>query len=271
MTDQSQQSQGGPNCLTVMGALTLVMLVVMLVLSVLAWNTVGGLFGGLGQGLEDIKEAIVGVPEIVSTAVADALKTETRAKTDTKLELAESIQSMGTLVTASHKGAADVNNSVRGGFLNLCGVAVDHRADVTVEAGVDLAQVSASDLSHDAGTNAWILTLGAARIHSCRVDYIKQHEATFTLCRQDWDDYRLLAEFDALKEMRDQVLVEGLLPNAELVAGEVLANLVKAIAGSDNVSIVFESEPDVEFPESCLREPPTGWKFDEESDSWLRE
>lgn len=47
MTSQSQQSSGGPNCLTVTGVLILAMLVVMLVLGLLAWNAIGGFFGGI--------------------------------------------------------------------------------------------------------------------------------------------------------------------------------------------------------------------------------
>ena len=54
---------------------------------------------------------------------------------------------------------------------------------------------------------------------------------------------------------------------AELVPGYFL----RVVTGSDNVSIVFESEPDPAFPESCRREPPPGRVFDEEGDSWLRE
>ena len=112
MTDQSQQSQGGPNCLTVMGALTLVMLVVMLVLGVLAWNAVGGFFGGISQGitglgesvggtvgqtLEDLGETVDGIGQGVTELgrivaaipawLSDALafRNETRANIETKL------------------------------------------------------------------------------------------------------------------------------------------------------------------------------------------
>ena len=71
-----------------------------------------------------------------------------------------------------------------------------------------------------------------------------------------------------------RVLLDGLLPKAELVAEEVLTNLVKAVTGSDDVRVNFESEevPQPQgFPPSCRRELPSGWKFNEENDSWGRE
>lgn len=260
MTSDSQSVLSVTGCLKVVGVLVLLTVVALLVMFVVARSAA-----------EWVVNEIAAIPQSVAAAVSDAFRTETRAITETKVELAKAIQPMGMLVTASHKGAADVKAGIRNGILNLCGVEVDHRADVTVEAGVDLAQVSASDFTRDVGANTWTLTLGAARIHSCRIDYIEQHSHTFTLCRQDWDDYRLLAEYDALNEIRDQVKAEGLLPNAELVAKGVLENLVRAVTGSYDVRVSFESEPEPEFPDSCKREPPQDWRFDEESDSWVKE
>lgn len=120
-----------------------------------------------------------------------------------------------------------------------------------------------------------MLKLGAAKIHSCRIDYIRQTEFQTgpinIACNQDRDEFRLLAETAILPELRKEALAEGLLAEAELEAELVLGNFLSAVTSSDNISIVFESEPDPAFPESCLREPPTGWTFDEESDSWVKE
>ena len=204
MTNGSESVLSVRGCLKVIGILVLLTIVVMVALFFLARSTAEWVVEGIGHGLQDLGDAVASIPESVARAVADLFRTEARAILDTKLELEKAIQPMGMLITASQKGEADVKAGIRNGFLNLCGVTVDHKADVTVEAGVDLSQVSARDVSHDYGTNAWIVNLGAARIHSCRIDYIKQHDTSFTLCRQEWDDYRLLAEYDALAEIRDQ-------------------------------------------------------------------
>ncbi len=91
------------------------------------------------------------------------------------------------------------------------------------------------------------------------------------VCPYNMDELRLLAESKAISAFREMALDEGLPAMAEREAKLVLGNFLSAVTGSDNVSIVFESEPVVDFPESCLRDPPDGWKFDEESDSWVRE
>ena len=265
-----------------MGVLTLVMLasmvvmgvlliVVMMALFVLAREIVERLIDGIVQVLEDLGESIAAIPQSVSDAVSDALRIETRARTETRVELAESINSMGMLVTASHSGDAVVKVGVQAGLLNLCGASVNHIVEGTIEAGVDISQVQADDIFHDPLNDRWVLNLGAAGLHSCRIDYIRQQGHSITACHQDWDAYRLLAESAAIEEIRDEALAGGLLAGAEQQAQVVLGNFLSAITGSDNITIVFESEPNIEFPESCLREQSTGWVFDEESDSWLKE
>ena len=252
----------------VMGVLTILMLVAMVVMGVLAWNKVDGLFGGVRERIENVVVSIEAFPQTVADKVREALEIETRARTETRVELAESINSMGMLVTASHSGDAVVHKSVTNGIFNLCGVAVNHFAEGTIEAGVDLSQVSASDFSNDTRT----LILGRARIHSCRIDFIQQQRHSLTFCRQDWDDYRLLAEAEALKEILKEVLAEGLLNNAETVASQMLESFLGSITGSEEVRVVFDTAgPNPDLPESCLREPPPGWTFDEESDTWKRE
>lgn len=306
MTNQSQQSSGGPNCLTVMGVLTLVMLVVMLALGLTAWNAIGGFFGGIGTGisalgenlegafgrtLEGLGETVEGIgegvkklgdsvsslPQTVSNAVEEAFRSEMRANVETKNLLAHSVVNMGTLVTASQPFDTEVKVGIsreqRILFfdVNLCGVSTDHFVEGTIEAGVDLSQVQASDFTHDIFADSWVLKLGSAKIHSCRIDYIRQTDRSRTFCGQDWDEYRILAESVALPEFRREALAERLLAKAEKEAELVLGNFLSAVTGSDNVTILFESEPDPDFPPSCLREPPSGWQFDEESDSWVQE
>lgn len=305
MTNQSQQSSGGPNCLTVMGVLTLVMLVVMLALGITAWNAIGGFFGGIGTGisalgenlegafgrtLEGLGETVEGIgegvkelgksvsslPQTVSDAVEEAFRSEMRANIETKNLLAHSVANMGTLVTASQEIEVEVEVGTSAGLLNRCWASVEHDVVGTIEAGVDLSQVQGSDFTHDIFTNSWVAKLGTARVHSCRIDYIRQSAyqtaGIVSLgCNREWDELRLLAETAILPELRKEALAEGLLAEAELEAEVVLGNFLSAVTGSPNVTVVFESEPVTEFPESCLREPPTGWKFDEESDSWVQE
>ena len=271
MTNGSESVLSVRGCLMVIGILVLLTIVVMVALFVLARSTAEWVVEGIGQGLKDLGNTVASIPQSVASAVSDAFKKELQASIETKVLLAESINSMGTLLTASHPGDADVKVGIQSGLLNVCGVSVDHVVEGTIEAGIDLSQISSGDITHEVISNSWVLRPGPAKLHSCRIDYIRQLGHSLTVCRQDWDEYRLLAESDAITRIRDEALAEGLLAKAEKEAELVLGNFLSAVTGSDNITIVFESEPVTDFPESCQREPPAGWKFDEESDSWVRE
>ncbi len=194
-----------------------------------------------------------------------------RARIEAKKLLAHSLNYMATLVTASQQVDADVKVGIKAGLLNVCGASVDHIVEGTIEAGVDLSQVQASDFVHDPLTNSWVLQLGPAELHSCRIDYIRQQGHSLTICQQDWDAYRLLAESAALKEIRYTALAEGLLASAEQKAERILGEFLRTVTGSEIVSILFESEPITGIPESCIRESLSGWTFDDESDTWRQE
>ena len=297
---QPQPQPGGSGCQKVMGALTLLLLVVMLVLGMLVWNAVGGFFDGIGQGISGLGESIGGtvgegfeslgntvsgisqgitdlgasiaaLPQTVAENVMEALEIEKRASVELRDLIAHSVQPVGHLVTASNPVDTKVKVGIKAGLFNLCDASVDHDVEGTIEAGVDLSQVQGSNFTHDLFTNSWTLQLGPAQVTSCRIDYIRQTGHSRSICRQDWDEYRLLAETVVLPEFRNLALAEGLLAKAEQEAQLVLGNFLRAVTKSENVSIVFQSDPTIEFPESCLREPPPGWTFDEESDTWKRE
>ena len=251
--------------------LTLLLLAAILVLSFQAWNSVGGFVGGIRQGFEDFGESVAALPQTVAENVMEALEIEKRASVELSDLMAHSVQPVGHLVTASNPVDTKVKVGIKAGLFNLCGASVDHDVEGTIEAGVDLSQVQGSDFSHDLFTNSWTLQLGPAQVTSCRIDYIRQTGHSRSICGQDWDEYRLLAEAVVLPEFRKEALAEGLLAQAEQEAQLVLGNFLRAVTKSENVSVVFQSDPTIEFPESCLREPPRGWTFDEESDTWKRE
>ena len=79
MPIQQQSQSGGLGCQKVMGALTLLMLVAMVAMGVLAWNSVGGLFGGVRERIESVVDSIEAFPQTVADKVQEALKSETRA------------------------------------------------------------------------------------------------------------------------------------------------------------------------------------------------
>ena len=255
----------------VMGALAIISLVAFLALGYWGVTTVGGFLESIGEGLSNVGDTITALPQKVTDSVSAALKNEVRANFELRDRFAQSVKFMGNLETASNPVDAKVKVGIEAGLFNLCGASVDHAVEGTIEAGVDLSQVQGSDFSHDLFTNSWTLRLGPAQVTGCRIDYIRQTGHSRSICGQDWDEYRLLAETVVLPEFRNLALAEGLLAQAEQEAQLVLGNFLRAVTGSENITIVFQSDPVTEYPESCLREPPRGWIFDEESDTWKRE
>ena len=269
---QPQPQPGGSGCQKVMGALTLLMLVAMLVLGFLAWNSFGGLFGGVRERIENVVDSIEEFPQTVADSVKEAIKTETRASVEMEQFILTAIQAKGELVTISKQYAEpNISVSVQDGFLGLCGGTVNHVVEGIVEAGIDLYQIEAIDAEYNPDADSLTLQLPPTQLTSCRIEYIRQYERSFTLCRKDWDEYRLLAESIVLPKMRDEALREGILDEAEADTRLALGSFVRAITGSSDIRIEFRDGPAAEYPTSCKRDLPEGWVFDEESDSWLRQ
>ncbi len=207
-----------------------------------------------------------------ASRLEELFQDETRVDVEMQRLMLTAIQPMGQLVTISSQFAdPSIKASLTSGPLNLCGVGVEHSVEVTIEAGVDLKSVQAMHIFHDKDVDGWTLKLPSAQLTSCRIDYIRQQDHSFTLCTKDWDEIRLLVESVALKEFRDLALEEGILETAQEESRNALGSFVHALTGSNNIRMEFREDSAVKFPESCLREPPRGWTFDEESDTWKRE
>ena len=216
--------------------------------------------------------SIEAFPQTVADKVQEVLEIETRASIEMENLVLLSIQPLGQLVSVSNQYAEpNISVSVQDGFLGLCGGAVNHVVKGTVEAGFDLYKVEAMDVVHEEEGDSWILQLPPPELTSCRIDYIRQYERTFTLCRKDWDEYRLLAESVVLPKIVDEALAEGILDTAEQEASFALGSFLRALTGSSNIHIEFRDEPVADLPASCTRELPPGWQFDEDSDSWVKE
>jgi hypothetical protein len=181
------------------------------------------------------------------------------------------IQPMGQLVSISAQLAkADIQVGIQQGALNACGFSANHVAQGTVEAGIDLANISADNITYDALTNTYRLILPAAQLTSCRVDFIRQYDRSTTACAVDWDEARLLANFRALVEFRDDSLEGEITARAEREARMVLGNFVNLLTGAQ-VEIVFEASDTAVLPPSCQPEIPQGWSFDETTRQWTKE
>lgn len=193
-----------------------------------------------------------------------------RATINTSQTLVQGIQPLGQLVSVSTQLAkADIAVGVQQGVLNACGYAANHVAQGAVEAGVDLTRITADDIRYDAVRDTYVVTVPAPQLTSCRVDYIRQYDRSTTACTVDWDEARLLANYIALLDFRDDAIEGGILQRAESETRIVLGNFVQMVTGSE-VEIVFDSTNQTAFPPSCQPAAPGGWYQDPTTGAWTR-
>ncbi len=183
------------------------------------------------------------------------------------------IQPLGQLVTISAEVAkADIAVSVTTGRLNLCGHSANHVAHGVIEAGIDFAAIAEDNLSYDADSESYALTLPPASITSCRIEYIRQYERRGggVGCNVDWDRVRLLAQHKAMSDFVSDMLEGGLRGRAEAQAELVIGTFVSSLTDK-SVHVQFaEADEAPKWPSSCQSELPSGWSFNEESGVWVK-
>lgn len=228
-------------------------LLVPTVLIVIGVTSFGGLVSGIGSFLG------VGSP---LPANANVITTQT---------IVQGIQPMGQLVSVSSQLAkADVYVGVGQGVLNACGFGANHVVQGAVDAGIDLTQIQETDIAYDEEQDRYMLIIPAPQLTSCRVEYIRQYDRTTTTCNVDWDEARLLANYVALTDFRNDAIEGGILARAEQEARLVLGNFIQLVTGK-SVEVVFRpADPDapVSYPPSCNPETPQGWTFNPSNGHW---
>ncbi|GIL09362.1 MAG: hypothetical protein BroJett033_8730 [Chloroflexota bacterium] len=194
-----------------------------------------------------------------------------------------SVLPLGQLVTVNAQLAkADIRVVVRGGMLNSCSFNADHVAVGAVEAGVDLSQLDNSAAHYDETTETYYLTLPVPHLTSCRIEFIRQYNRSFTTCPVDWDEARLLANYTALDDFRNTAIEGGILERAEREARIVMESFVRALT-QKNVVVMFArngtqldatNEPmdtrATNLPPSCVPQAPQGWLYIEQDRAWRK-
>jgi len=181
-----------------------------------------------------------------------------------------SIQPMGQLVSVSAQLAkADVSIAIQQGALDACSYSAKHVTQGTIEGGIDLTKVGETDIQFDSETNTYTVTLPAAQITSCRVDFIRQYDRSLTVCPVDWDEARLLANYEVINEFRDDALEGGITSRAEQEARVTLGNFIHLLTGA-TVNILFKTDTTTVLPPSCTPDIPAGWVLDATTHTWSK-
>lgn len=226
-----------------------VLLVIPVVLTLMGVTTVGGLLSSIGVSLGAVPQQ------------ATVISTQT---------IVQGIQPMGQLVSVSAQLAkADVQVNITQGALNSCGYGANHVVQGTVEAGIDLMQLTDDNLGYDAARETYVLVVPAPQLTSCRVDYIRQYSGSFTTCGVNWDEARLLANYMSLTSFRDDAIEGGILDRAEMETRLVLGNFIRMLTGHP-VEIVFQEAETPVLPPSCQPDVPQGWIYNPTGNVWQK-
>jgi hypothetical protein len=189
--------------------------------------------------------------------------------TDTQT-IVQSVLPLGQLVSVSVQLAkADIEVGVVSGALNACGYSVNHVAQGAVEAGIDLSGFSEDDIVLDETRDVVVVNLPPAQLTSCRIDFIRQYDRSISACNPDWDEARLLAQYEAMNDFRADAIEAGILDRAERESRLILASLINALTGKE-VEIVFRDADEATLPPSCQPPVPDDWTYDESTGSWVK-
>ncbi|MCY3917887.1 MAG: DUF4230 domain-containing protein [Chloroflexi bacterium] len=232
-----------------------------------------GLLKFIGRNFMSIALLVVGivVGSIVVGKVYEVREfffPETSLYVRSPITIVNSIRGIGQLVTVTSEVAkVDFEVELRRGFLNFAGFSAKHIVDGAIEAGIDFDAITEDSMSYE--NDAYTLTLPAPVITSCRVEYIKQNQHSFTLLLADWDMLRRIAHAEAIEGFAAEMIEKGILKRAEEETELRLGDFVREVTGKP-VHILFEAQGnEPQLPDSCKPYTPSGWGKDENG-SWKR-
>ncbi|GAB4510831.1 MAG: hypothetical protein OHK0046_08090 [Anaerolineae bacterium] len=251
-------SEGCRRALLIIGGcasiLVVVLLVVILGAVAVGVTTFNAVFGGFGDAFSGIFE---GEPATATVTTSATIVTN--------------VQPLGQLVSFSSQLAkADITVTVRSGpILDSCTRTANHVAQGTIEAGVDLTQLEEDDVTYNELNNSYTIRLPTPQITSCRIDFLNQYNRSTSLCGPSWENIRLLGNYVALTEFRNDAIEGGILERARDEAETVLSNFLQLSTGR-TVNIEFQNTSDGQpiFPASCEPPTPGTWRYDEASGTW---
>lgn len=170
----------------------------------------------------------------------------------------ERVQALSELTTTRYNYAEVVSSQVdMPAWLSaLYGDSVVMVLVGTIEAGIDVSQITEEDITFDEARQVLTVTLPAPILQSCFLDesqsYVVQRETA--VFADPVDNIEDSLRGNALRHYRDTAIEEGILLDAETDARNSLVELLAILVNDETVTIniLFESRPaEVAYPVSC--------------------
>ncbi len=152
----------------------------------------------------------------------------------------------------------------------LCSHGGDFTAQGVIEAGIDFDEIDDDSLTYDSRSQTYTLELPAPEFTSCRIEYIRLVENSFSMCSPDWDRARTLAEVQVMRNFVAESLEDGLLDDAAERSELILGDFVRTLTGK-RVRISFEKQKSsLKRDSSCRPSAGGGWRYNKAQNIWER-
>lgn len=170
----------------------------------------------------------------------------------------ERVQSLSELTTTRYNYAQVTagQREMPGWLSNLYGDSVVMVVVGTIEAGIDVSQISEEDISYDAETKIMTLTLPAPILQSCFLDESQSYVVSrdIALFAEPMDNLEDELRQQALVYYRNTAVEEGILADAETDARASLTELLGILVNDETVAINIAFETPIAepvLPSSC--------------------
>lgn len=188
----------------------------------------------------------------------------------------QGVHQLGQLTTTSFQLAkVDLSVNTRNGIANICSITAHHASQGTIEAGIDLTQITENHIQFDAEKNEYVFTLPPPSLTNCILDPITTNQyhvsGTSVFCNANRDELRRIASYQALVEFRDEAVESGILDRAQQTTEILLTSFLTGISNGANIKLVFDETITASYPNSCLPTPPENWVFDEDINRWKKD
>lgn len=216
------------------------------------------ILGALALGAQTVADQFTGYFNLPSISINIGDPAPIDIPDDVYIPPVERVQSLSALTTTQYN-YAEVTSGQRNmpaWLATLYGDSVVMVVVGTVEAGIDVSQITEEDIVYDELRQTLTVTLPAPVLQSCFLDesqsyVVRRETAVFA---DPLDNLEDALRQDALIYYRDTALEEGILIDAQVDATNSLSELLEVLVNDEavTINILFE-EPlaDAPLPSSC--------------------
>ncbi|MCY3978081.1 MAG: DUF4230 domain-containing protein [Chloroflexi bacterium] len=152
----------------------------------------------------------------------------------------------------------------------ICSHGGDFTAQGVIEGGIDFDELNQESVSYNSRKQTYTLKLPAPELTSCRIEYVRLVENSFSMCNPDWDRARTLAEVQVMDEFVKRSIEDGLLDDAAEKSKLILGEFVRTLTGK-RVEVTFEEQRrSPKRDSSCRPTAGGGWRYNRTKNEWSK-